>query len=162
MRFAKFASLSQPPKKIKFIFDRNLKNRHNAECLYQYMINVLNWPYQNLMDDEMGTATNKSVGIQVADLFAREVMKHYDNKIGPQKRPMRHSLATLVMTLRFNHHFYDDTFWNRYSDRFGKFEEQNQLEYQKWLTDLGIKVDNLTNRIAHLIFIDSLKKGNHE
>jgi hypothetical protein len=86
-----------PKDRIKFTFDRNHKIEYDAGALYDHLMNRdrEGFDYIALMHDEIGFATNKTIGIQVADLIAREAMKLLDNRIGPKVRPVRISTRAL-------------------------------------------------------------------
>jgi len=51
--------------------------------------------HHTYMHNEKAFATRKTVGIQVADLLARETMKLMDNEYGPVQRPMRGSYRAI-------------------------------------------------------------------
>ena len=51
--------------------------------------------HHKYMHNEKAFATRKTVGIQVADLLAREAMKLMDNEYGPVQRPMRGSYRAI-------------------------------------------------------------------
>jgi hypothetical protein len=146
------ALLSIPQEKVEFTFDQRAETNYNAGVLYDYMAKVSEWNASPYLHDKINFASRKYVGIQVADLLARETMKHLDNIIGPVKRDTRRSMKALNATGRFRF-----TFWNRewfeglhrnfqqVASRFGV----DLNEYPKWLLENGL-VDNLSNRHQHM------------
>lgn len=99
-----------PRDRIKFTFDRNQQIEYNAAALYDHMINdddTEGFEYIKLMHDELGFATRKTIGIQAADLIAREAMKTLDNQIGPVSRPARISTKVLWESGRVKFRIFD-------------------------------------------------------
>jgi hypothetical protein len=78
-----------------------IETNYNAGVLYSYMAQLEEWSASSLLSEKVSFASRKYVGIQVADLIARETMKHLDNMIGPVKRDKRRSFAALQDTKRF-------------------------------------------------------------
>lgn len=72
-----------------------------VQKLGQVMVHQPEWRFHPYMADEVSIASRKEVGIQAADLVAREAMKHLDNQIGPKQRLTRGSLRALEKTKRF-------------------------------------------------------------
>jgi hypothetical protein len=94
-----WARMSVPHDSLKFTFDIRQESNYNAGALYDYMVKAPEWKGQEF--DEIGFASRGIAEIQVADLYAREVMKHLDNMVGPIQRPTRLSMQALTSTHRF-------------------------------------------------------------
>jgi hypothetical protein len=92
--------------------------------------------------------------IQMADLWAREVMKELDNRIGPTKRPRRRSF----IALNDSGHFGCDVFLREYfqdmQNKLGqagqKDPEFNREAYAEWLSRQK-QQDTSANRIRFLL-----------
>jgi hypothetical protein len=109
INLARRSSVCLPRDRIKFIFDRNVEIEHSASALYDRSVNG-QWStaeYRQLMEDELGFATRKEIGIQAADLIAREAMKLLDNRSGPRSRPTRLSAQALQESGRIRFRIYD-------------------------------------------------------
>ncbi|MFZ0737615.1 MAG: hypothetical protein WAM96_11045, partial [Candidatus Acidiferrales bacterium] len=103
---AKIGYLHIPQEKVNFIFDRNLEREYNATYLYDYMFRLPEWKFQPYIGEQVAFACRKNIGVQAADLVARETMKHLDNQVGPKQRLTRASLRTLEESKRFTFNFY--------------------------------------------------------
>ena len=80
---SELAYLSIPSGEVKIVFDRNEELECSATEMYHYCLNLRKIVTRQNLFGEISFACRRTVGIQVADLFARETMKHLDNKIGP-------------------------------------------------------------------------------
>ena len=94
------------------------------------------------MEDEIGFATNKTIGIQAGDLVAREAMKLLDNRVGPKSRPTRLSTEVLQNRNRITFRLYDRA-W--FKDLIKETWDHRFLrsDYENWL-----KTKRLTHRLA--------------
>lgn len=92
---SQLAYLSVPPGEVKVVFDRNEELQFSATEMYRYLIHSRLLPTKNNLFGEIAFACRRTVGIQVADLLARETMKSLDNQIGPTWRPRRLSYLAL-------------------------------------------------------------------
>ncbi|MDO9116646.1 MAG: hypothetical protein Q7U39_01705 [Nitrospira sp.] len=135
---AKKASLSIPRGRIKFFFDRNQQIEYNAGALYDRIINR-SLPSRELMDDEISFVTREEIGVQAADLVAREGMKLLDNELGPVSRPTRLSAQVLMATHRINFRFYRRAWFISLVEGSRLSETgYSWAEYQKWLDEHGL------------------------
>jgi hypothetical protein len=147
-RMAAYASLSVRRQHVKVTFDRN-NVQHNAALLYDFIRrSKKNQSVAHLLSDEIAFATKETLGIQVADLVAREVMKRLEDDL-LNKRRVRASYAALrackrceFKFLRENDFVEAKTFLNHLpnSDKF------SMKQYREWVADSGLH-DCLTNRV---------------
>lgn len=159
--FAKQAYLHIPQQTAEFIFDINHKVKYNAAFLYDnYLTNLRGWEYASALENKLGFATQKTVGIQVVDLFAREVMKYGENEFGYTKRPMRLSLKALLDTNRFKCVYVYDDWFEELRDKYESFEQVDEIrqDFQNWLSTHTCQ-DNLENKIKYLIELQSKEKN---
>jgi hypothetical protein len=144
------AYLSIPSGEVKIVFDHNEGLEFSAAEMYRYLLESKRVTVKNLFG-EIAFAYRRTVGIQVADLVARETMKQMDNEIGPVKRPMRRSMRVLLddTTLKFNR--YDDVRLTEIKQSVPPDKTYLALKgrYRKWLAEKGL-VDCLTHQIMHL------------
>lgn len=147
---ANIAKLSIPSQTVKFTFDINRKTQYNAGQIYDGMVNDKTWEFSPyLHPEELSFACRKTVGIQVADLIARESMKHLDNQIGPTKRPSRVSYSKLASTTRFFFRDYHKSDLVKYKAMAEDLYRQDAEPYQQWLKEKGI-VDSMASRLSYL------------
>jgi hypothetical protein len=117
-------------------FDMRSESTHNAGFLYGSLRdNEPGWtPY--LPSRIAFEFAKDNPRIQVADLFAREVMKALDNRIGPVKRKVRKSWRTLAATGRFRAEFYSVDWFQglkRALPEAEKHMNMNRAMYLDWL-----------------------------
>jgi hypothetical protein len=155
---AGIAHLHIPRETVKFTFDRNFEMEYNATYLYGFMAKQKEWDLVNAIDQEISFATRESVGIQAADLLAREAMKHRDNQIGPTVRMPRQSIMALVRTgrFRFIYHTREDfKGWYQQAVEMGKLSGAKMTEYRKWLEQNKLE-ESFSSKIKYLAVIGEL------
>ncbi|HTV09086.1 MAG TPA: DUF3800 domain-containing protein [Candidatus Aquilonibacter sp.] len=130
-------------------FDNRAESDHNAALLYANMRELNPGWKSRLASKIIFESARENPCIQVADLFAREVMKGLVNDMAKKKRPVRKSWETLVATNRFASFGYStEWFADMVADlpaasvRFD-FDPEG---YQKWL---GNRQDSLTAFIEY-------------
>jgi hypothetical protein len=159
--FVKLTRWIIPQQTVKFIFDINPKTRFNSAFLYNNLLAIRQGyeQYTVYMEDEIGFATNRTVGIQVADLFTRETMKHFDNIFGPTKRPIRKSMDKLIKTGRFKCEYYHSDYFQNFRKKFAEIEKESGIsrdKYKEWLFNNNC-LDNAENRTRYLIELESIE-----
>ena len=107
IEFPKLGYLSIPQQKVKFTFDINSKTEGSCGVLYDCLRKSKKWKLTEYITDEISFADRRSyVGIQVADLIAREAMKHADSVlIGSKGRRTRTSMYELCSSNKYNSTF---------------------------------------------------------
>jgi len=132
------------------IFDRNEPIEYNANALNEWT--RVSKKLGRFLADKLSFASRRTVGIQIADLFAREVMKNLDASLSGSGRLTRSSFRTLHETGRFriSNLGRDDFESKKQVLRNSKYRDSaNVIAYRKWL-DGNRLVDCLTNRIEHM------------
>jgi hypothetical protein len=143
--------MSVPQGIVKFTFDSRRESNYNAGVLYDYLVNCPEWKDQEF--DEIAFASKKNTGIQVADLYAREVMKHLDNMIGPVKRPMRRSMTALRKTSRFGCNLLMTEYFENFRQKYVDLSERigmTRKAYLEWLNKHKLE-DCISSRHRYLI-----------
>ena len=144
---------------VKFTFDSRAESNYNAGMIYHVMANdSANSSGPELLEISF-TGSAKQPRIQVGDLYAREVMKHLDNLIGPVKRK-RKSMEVLMETKRFGadffmHEYFEDMRKKTYLLEQGD-PEFNRHTYIQWLKKTN-QPDTPTNRFKFLAIVSSRK-----
>jgi len=117
------------------------------------------WDLVGALEDEISFASRKKVGIQAADLLAREAMKHRDNQIGPKRRDTRRSIAALSANNRFRFLYHTrESFdlWHKEAVEMGNLKGSKMTEYRTWLDNNKLN-DTFSSR---LIYLDIIRKMN--
>jgi len=139
--------------KVEFSFDNRLDIVNNATAVYSLMTSDEEFPYRHLLSKKVEFLSSaKHSRIQVGDLYAREVMKHLDNMVGPVRREERKSFTALRESGRFGAEFFMREAWQ---DKRRKFDEIQQRagftsrDYEQWLCKRG-RTDNVGARFEFL------------
>jgi hypothetical protein len=165
--FARQAYLSIPQEQVKFTFDQRLETQYNSTFLYDYMATLPEWEHRSYIHQEVSFASRKMVGIQAADLWAREIMKHLDNQIGPKKRDTRRSFIALQDSKRFGANWYVGEYFDGLAKAIAAMDAPSgmgafqQGAYKEWLTQ-GRHSDSYAMRIKYVTQRDAIEraKGN--
>ncbi len=134
--------------KGRFRFDNNRESYYNALQLYNEIINIPGIEFEDYFDSVSFESRNE-IGIQCADLFAREVMKDFYNLyFSKPKREIRKSWMVLHNTERF--HYIPI---NKEALLFlrKKCEDINPVEFGKWTSKYKLD-DSTPNRIKYLFY----------
>jgi hypothetical protein len=119
------------------------------------------WRLRAYLDNELRFASRQSsVGIQAADLLAREAMKHLDNQCGPVQRPTRASIRTLANTNRFRFQYYVRVgleALKREAEELGNLPGAKMSDYRAWLANHG-RTDGISTRLNYLKVIDAMER----
>jgi hypothetical protein len=148
-----------PQDKVKYTFDRNPETAYSSSRLYDYMAALPEWRFREYLADEVSFDTRKNIGIQAADLVARETMKHLDNQIGPVPREIRRSMRALGESRRF--HF--DFFRKGYLEALRRNAAEMNCpgysisEYHEWRERLRLP-DTVEVRMRYHIHLDDLDR----
>jgi len=134
---------------VEMCFDTRIQSNHNAGLMYANA-RTLEPEWQPYMGSRVSFESSDNPRIQVADLFAREAMKHMDNQVGPKQRPPRKSWIALRNTGNFHAAFLGESFFNEEKEMWKQIVEtkgNRYPEYQAWLTRLR-REHSLSNVIA--------------
>jgi len=96
------------------------------------------------------------VGIQAADLLAREIMKHFDNMIGPVKRPERRSMSALRKTKRVGCDLHAREVFEDFRRQFDEVSAKTGVSaetYGQWLRE-NRQADSMSSRHRYLIELE--------
>jgi len=154
--FAGIAYISKPKQQVHFIFDNNVENNFSAGILYEYFVNLPAWEYAGQLISPLSFLSQKdSIGLQAADLLAREAMKCYDNFFCMTGRPIRKSMQALKETGNYTFNLFDKDSITAYIKESGTEEWKKSFEvfkqgYRQWLSQNGL-VDNITNVNRYLL-----------
>lgn len=157
---SELAYLSLPSEPVEVIFDRNEEVQFSAAELYAAALDLKRIPTRANLCEKVSFACRRTVGIQAADLFAREAMKHLENNIGPVRRPSRTSFSVLRDTHRFTVVTLDKIDFERAKANYNpKLRQRATMEsYRQWLASKGLQ-DNLVNRVKHLQEFPELREN---
>jgi hypothetical protein len=161
MWFARVAYLSVPREKVSFTFDMNSQNKASTIVLYEAMAKSSQWKHaEQLMEMVSFASRRESVGIQVADLVAREAMKYCDNFFtGRDSRPVRKSIQALSDSQRYYFDFYNREYFRGWKDQSESLQEKSGItieDYRQWLFKNKLD-DNLFNRHRFLLYLETTR-----
>ncbi len=151
MRPSELAAVAIPVEQVHVTFDRNQDIEHNATAIYDFILHSKKAITRHFLADTVAFACRRTVGIQVADLFARETMKYLDGQIGGVARPRRGSFIALSETKRIRLKAHGKYVFEDKKRRLGgAYTDRASLsEYRKWL-DKNRLQNCLSNRVVHL------------
>lgn len=150
---AHLAGLHIPKVGVGFMFEFNEEAEFGAEALYKSIRSSKEWG--PLLADTISFGDKSQVGLQAADLIAREAMKDLDNTVGPVKRKQRQSFTALIRSNRFSFQSYGR---DQFLHLKGKVQDldanrqTHQLSFAEWLLDKKT-VDSLVNRINYRTYL---------
>lgn len=140
---------------VSLTFDSRKQTNHNAGQLYEIIKAHHPTPACSpVYGTEINFDSRQNTRIQMADLLARETMKHFDNIIGPVKRPARKSLLAMTDAR-------PERFWFTYLTReWAEDKKRKEAESEAalgmskealrlWLQERGL-ADNWSNRLRWL------------
>ena len=140
---------------VKFTFDNRFESNHNAADLYDVLVNDPD--YSEVISDGISfTVSRRQPRIQIADLLARETMKHLDHMIGPIKRVTRKPMEGFFATTHFGFDFYRRDYFKDKLTKMETLERKagfNQQDYLEWLQKRKTE-DNIGNRFKFLAWLD--------
>lgn len=156
IHFVERAYISIPQQKVKFTFDLNLETSGTYKGLYELMRrNKSDWNFAPFLDEISFVHRDDHIGIQAADLLARETMKYYDNfYLGLHQRPIRSSMELLKSTQRYTFmHFSKEWIENhkRQAPLIAREIGLKSDDYKRWLEKRGIKHDTSVNQYRFFI-----------
>ena len=157
----KWAKWAIPADTAEFHFDQRVQSEYNAGVLYGHIATLPDWGCARFLRTALKTSTRDEIGIQAADLYAREVMKHLDNTVGPVNRPMRRSMETLRATSRFGCDLHMREFFQDFRRKFDEIAVKVGMSvdhYREWLRKTG-QADSISSRHRYLIDLDGAEAG---
>jgi hypothetical protein len=155
----KWAKWAIPADTAEFYFDQRVESDYNAGVLYGHIASLPDWDCAPFLRTPLKIASRSEVGIQAADLYAREVMKHLDNTVGPVKRPMRRSMEALQKTKRFGCDLHLREFFEDFRKKFDSIAVKAGMSvdhYRQWLGHNG-QADSISSRHRYLIDLDGAR-----
>lgn len=167
--FAKLGGGLIPQEKFDFKFHVNTGVQQTASDLFYEYQKRTDWEYSEYLN-AIGFISSDEIGIQVADLYARELMKHGDRNFDKAGKdfftgPFRKSLKVLADSGKFGGHYFGKEYWKDYKEHFDEIEKEagfSAHDYGKWLFKNRL-TDNGPNRTRFLSYIneqDRKKKNN--
>lgn len=99
------------------------------------------------MKDKVSFVSKEEIGVQAADLVAREAMKKLDNIKGPVGRPTRLATQVLEKSGRIKFKEYDRPWFERVIKE-SKGHHYLKSDYNKWLEGNGLQ-NNFANVIKY-------------
>lgn len=101
-----YAAACVPRAPIEIIFDNRIETAFNASQMYDSIAQRPEWKGLLYLPEKVSFMDRREVGVQVADLIAREAMKHYEGILFTG-RAERLSWQALIGANRVTGHFFD-------------------------------------------------------
>lgn len=152
-RCAILGHITIPPQSIDLTFDQNYDRDPSTADLYNYLGSLKEWEFYGHLGERVTFADHrKETGIQVADLLARETMKHMENTmLEPRKRWARQSFVRLRTNPRIHVRFLDQQeFMEMSVTHPSALPESFMDDYRTWRIENGLQTDNLINRLRFM------------
>jgi uncharacterized protein DUF3800 len=152
-----------PSYPVEIIFDQHPTNQFNAGLIYHYLKMNKDWDPRALLAEKVSFASRKEIGIQAADLWAREIMKMLEGHL--EKRDRRKSMLALENTHRFGADILLEGFYRGMRQNYPQLQKEFEVHPEGYLQWLGKRQDNESNRILYLMFTEEVyqaKKGGIE
>jgi len=149
---ANIARLLIPPQTLRVTFDQNKGREYNSRKIYEF-ISGGESPLAGILDGGISFADHRAdVGLQLADLLAREAMKELDNRLPPVARWPRQSLIELRRTKRFECVSYDreKLVEHRLKADAIHANPEKGVAYEKWRGEQKLK-DSIQARLQYHI-----------
>jgi hypothetical protein len=147
------ASRFVPQEDIEFTFDQHPETEYNTGLMYQHVTNQGIFP---LIAEKISFATRRDTGIQVADLWVREVMKRSDGFLLDDSFMERIQWLTLWESKRFSAMLLNEPFFAELKLRLENMEANfgvSRAEYRAWLATKK-RQNNRSNLFQYLIETD--------
>jgi hypothetical protein len=147
-----------PQDQLEFTFDQHPDTDYNAGLLYQYVNSQGVYP---LVSEKISFATRKEIGIQAADLWAREAMKRFDGQLFSANVQPRPQWITLRESKRFDAELLDCSHFENLKLRMSKMQQELGMkpeEYRAWLKQTG-RQDSQSNRFIYMMKIDAEERS---
>lgn len=163
--FAQMGYMLIPQERVNFIFDINSKIQYSTVKLFEWIkdLSENEWKY-SVVVSEITFASRKDphgVGIQVADILARESMKHYDNFfVGPRVYKKTRKSFQALKAPKYEFAFYTKEYFEDFKrEVFDGCKENPALfnAYEEWLLKNKRK-NNATSQFEFLIYFDSANR----
>jgi hypothetical protein len=140
---------------VKFTFDSRQESEHNAGLLYGMFREAPEWKHY-MFPEISFVCSREHPRVQVADLFARETMKTYDNRFGPERRPVRKSWLALRETERFHIEAVSLDWFVDLERKMAALQElmgMSRESYVAWLNEYSL-IHNTTNMFRYMAWCD--------
>ncbi|MGA2223745.1 MAG: hypothetical protein ABSH41_04795 [Syntrophobacteraceae bacterium] len=161
--FTASVNASNSPDIVNFTFDTSVDTDCSAGILYHaYRSQPLSeYPLVKHMADEITFANRKKVGIQAADLWAREVMKFcYSRVLRKDQREARKSIRALNDSGRFTFDFHSREYFEDFRNNFERLQDKTGIkleDYELWLSKKNL-CDSEPNRMRYLADFENISR----
>lgn len=150
---------------VQFTFDQRTQSHAVPILLYKYLRSIVECEDFHYLAEEVRFADHRhEIGIQVADLWTREVMKQLDNQLAETSRSTRLSFGALSTTKRFNVRYYREDYYRTIENVVVQMDQNSAVgsafhpnKYKQWLTLQG-KADSWERRLTYLLEHDEQQR----
>jgi hypothetical protein len=144
---------------VQFTFDHRQESEYNAGRIYDIIVNQPEWKQNNVfLRTKISFDSRSNPRIQMADLLAREAMKHLDNLTGPVQRPIRRSMLALVtaQVIFFFDYYVREYFesWYAQFDEAARRAGMSLESYSQWAHERKL-IDNMSTRVSYMLWLEA-------
>ena len=138
---------------VKIIFDRHKRTEHNTGLLYKYASEEGRWQDESVLADGLSFASRDEIGIQAADLWAREFMKYFDGHLFSEEYVARPQCQVLLDTRRFGGDLQCAEYFEDMKLKMPILETETGMGREQYISWLKRKrrQDNQSNRIVYMM-----------
>jgi hypothetical protein len=150
---------------VQFVFDKREESTYNMGILFRSIQAIPEWG-KFITGGLKFEYARTNPRLQAADLFVREVMKAWDNRVAPIKRVMRRSWKRLHDTGRFHGEVLGLEWFYSLKQRMPEMEKiagMSMQGYAEWLREKRLQSDNVSNRLLYIELLGKRDeaKGGH-
>lgn len=147
-----------PSYQTEVVFDQHPENQYNAGLIYQYLKIHEDWEPRELLTDRVSFASRKEIGIQAADLWAREILKELEKHL-ENKPESRKSMLALKATHLFGADILLEGFYRGMRENYEKLQKELNVYPGGYVQWLNKRQDNESNRILYLMFTEQQEQA---
>ncbi len=147
------AHSTKPLEPVEIVFDRHRETEHDSGLLFKYAREGGGWEDQGILPAGIRFAARTEIGIQAADLWARELMKFLDGSVFSKDYVPRPQWTTLIGTRRFGGDLQFAEYFEDMKLKMPALEAQTGMSRAGYLAWLQRKrrQDNQSNRITYMM-----------
>lgn len=142
-----------PSQPLRIAFDRNKKTEYNSRLLFEYLAEESEPANKRWLPSGPEFVSREEIGVQAADIWAREFMKFFDGKLfsGDSYTP-RQQWESLYRTKRFGGDLQFGSYFQSMKEQMATLESRtgmNMERYISWITKKK-RQDSQSNRIEYM------------
>lgn len=153
-----------PQRRVDITFDQNFERDPSMADLYEYIGSLKEWEFNKHLGKLSFANYRQEPGIQVADLLARETMKHMQNTmLASRDRWTRQSFMKLNANPRFHLRFVEkEEMLYMHSHFPSKLPTTFNEDYTRWRHENGIQADSMISKLRFMRLLRAQKASTED